>query len=204
MLIVLFFLVLFVVLFFQKSFELERGKYLVVGNCANCWPRDIKQTVQRFDGTVILFNNNKHFENLNKNTVVLCNSSIKKKLLGNTLTRFPLVFVDAYNKDPFSSSLLNGVYSVLYCFLRNKPVRFLKLHEFDLPSASLRGRPEGARPTTGFMVLEKLVSTGSEIYITGFDPNDQSIHGPNDKRHNLHIEREILNHWKSNKCIIEM
>ena len=187
MLIVLLFLVLFVILFFQKSFELERGKYLVVGNCANCWPRDIKQTVQRFDGTVILFNNNKHFENLNKNTIVLCNSANKKKLLKNTLTRFPLVFVDAYNNDPFSSSLLNGMYSVLYCFLRNKPVRFLKLNEFDLPN----------RPTTGFMVIEKLVSTGSEVYITGFDPNDQSIHGPNDKRHNLHRESEVLNNWNN-------
>jgi hypothetical protein len=55
----------------------------------------------------------------------------------------------------------------------------------------------GSRPTTGFMVLEKLVSTGSDIYITGFDPRDQSIHGPNDKRHDLHTERKILNRWNN-------
>lgn len=202
MLILLFF-VLFI-LFFQKSFQLKRGKYLVVGNCANCWPRNLKHIVKEFDGTVILFNNNKHFENLNQNTIVLCNSARKKKLLGKPLTRFPLVFVDAFNNDLLSSSLLNGVYSMLYCFLRNKTVSFMKLNEIDLPSASLRGRPEGARPTTGFMVVEKLVSIGSEVYVTGFDPNDQSIHGPNDKRHNLHRESEIMNEWKSNKFIIEI
>lgn len=180
--------VLFVLLYFQnfQSFELKRGKYLVVGNCANCWPQHIKQTVRNFDGTVILFNNNRHFENLNPRTIVLCNSTKKRLLLGKKLTRFPLVFVDAYN-NLFSSSLLNGVYTLLYCFIHGKSVSFMRLNETDLPS----------RPTTGFMVFEKLVSIGSEIYMTGFDPKDQSIHGPNDKRHDLHRESEIMNSWKN-------
>lgn len=179
---------------FQRSFELKRGKYLVIGNCANCWPRDIKQTVKNFDGTVILFNNNKHFETLNTNIIVLCNSARKRKLLTKKLTAFPLVFVDAYN-DLFSSSLLNGLYTMLYCLFHRKPVFFMKLN-----SCNVRGN----RPTTGLMVVEKLVSIGSEIYITGFDPRDQSIHGPNDSRHNFHTERKILNDWKSNNIIAEL
>lgn len=178
---------MFVLIYFQRSFELKRGKYLVIGNCANCLPRDIKQIVKDFDGTVILFNNNIHFENLNSNTFVLCNSARKRLLLGKPLTRFPLVFVDVYNNDLFSSRLLNGVYTLLYFFIHGKSVYFMNLNEIDLPN----------RPTTGFMVIEKLVSTGSEIYITGFDPKDESIHGPNDKRHDLYRESEILNNWKN-------
>ena len=188
--------ILFFTLFFQKSFQLKRGKYLVVGNCANCWPRDLKKIVKDFDGTVILFNNNRHFENLNKNIVVLCNSARKRKLLlTRKLTRFPLVFVDAFNNNLFSSSVFNGVYSILYCFMHNKPVNFMRLNEFYV---------NGNRPTTGVMVIEKLVAIGSEVYMTGFDPNDQSINGPNDKRHDFHTEREILNEWKSNNILFEV
>lgn len=39
-----------------------------------------------------------------------------------------------------------------------------------------------ARETTGFMVIMHMVSNGSDVYFTGFDPNDGSITGKNRKQ----------------------
>ena len=194
-------LLVFLVLFIaskQQSYELRRGKYLVVGNCVNCLPRNIKQIVKQFDGTVILFNNNKNFEKLNTNMIVLCNSVRKRKLLPTKLTENrPLVFVDTpHDNDPWTCRLFNGVYLFLYCLIHNKLVRFMTTTTLDARSSI---------PTTGFMVVMHLVSNGSDVYFTGFDPNDKSIHGKNDTlRHDFHTERTVLNELVNNNIITEL
>jgi len=197
-LILLVFLVLFIASK-QQSYELKRGKYLVIGNCVNCLPRNIKQIIQQFDGTVILFNNNKNFEKLNTNTIVLCNSVRKRKLLPTKLTENrPLVFVDTpHDNDPWTCRLFNGIYLLLYCLIHNKLVHFMTT--LDARSSM------SARPTTGFMVVMHLVSNGSDVYFTGFDPNDKSIHGENDTlRHDFHTERTVLNELVYNNIITEL
>lgn len=199
-LILLVFLVLFIALK-QQSYELKRGKYLVIGNCVNCLPRNIKQIVQQFDGTVILFNNNKNFEKLNTSTIVLCNSINKQTLLTTKLTENrPLVFVDTpHDNDTWTHRLFNGVYLFLYCLLHNKLVRFMTI------TIDARSSIRSARPTTGFMVMMHLVSNGSEVYFTGFDPNDMSINGEKDIiRHDFHTERTVLNELVNNNIITEL
>jgi len=182
----------------QQSYELRRGKYLVVGNCLNCLPRNIKQIIKEFDGTVILFNNNKRFEKLNTNTLVLCNSVSKRDLLMKVLTENrPLVFIDAHHdNDPWTCRMFNGLYLFLYFVFHNKLVRFMTMNTRSNLST---------RQTTGFMVVMHLVSNGSDVYLTGFDPNDKSINGENDVvRHDFHTERVVLNELIFNKRITEL
>lgn len=171
----------------QTYYELTRGRYLVVGNCVRCLPHNIKQIVTQFDGTVILFNNNRNFENLNANTIVLCNSVNKRVLLTKKLTaNQPLVFIDTPDNDIWTHRVLNGVYALLYNAFHNKCIRFMTM--------DARISRISTRPTTGFMVIMHLVSNGSDVYFTGFDPNDNSINGKNDIiHHDFHTERRILN-----------
>lgn len=202
--VVLVFLLLFVIqLLVLKAniFKFPTGKYLVIGNCSSCYPRNAHQIVNDFDGTVIVFNNNKTFVQ-NKN-VIMVNSMIlvAERFFGMTRKN------DTFVKVP--TVLLNEHISFFSLFLLfNWIVRFMSGVEtkiLNAPDVYLSGNRKIL--SSGLRVITVLMANRcNQVYFFGFNHNDASQ--TSDYRtlgiHDFDHENKLLEQFQKTKRLIKL
>jgi len=187
---------------YLKTTDFPMGKYLVIGNCSSCYPQNAHDIVKSFDGTVIVFNNNKTFVHCSKNIVMVnSNALITERLFGITRKK------EDFAKVP--TVLLNDhMYIVSFHVFLSWMVLSLSGINTHIVSAFNNHISNKHILTTGLRIITTLLeNSNNTVYYFGFQHTDTSQTAGKtlyNKWHNGDYENRVLKKLRRTKRLIKI
>lgn len=183
------------ILVYTFTVRLKRGKYLVIGNCSSCYPANAHDIVQKFDGTVITFNNNQTFS---ADLMVFGDMFMIERTLGLTnhntkLTDTPILV----NQNQFSLLWFHSFMNIILFAIHKKKIAFV-----NTQNTLFRGNVL----STGTSLIRRLLQDNNTVYYFGFDHKDTSQTA--DARfyhlHDFAHEAQLLQDWERSGKLVRI